>query len=193
MKKKLLSSLLLGVLLLTLLPPGAMAEEPPAEPEPPVVTEAPPAVTEPPAETEPPQEPEPTKEPEPTEEPEPKEPETPAAAPAAPAAAAAQTPAAGEETENSWGVRADDVIWLGFYDEVPIPWLVLDAKQTNMETEGMFLLSRARQRARWCPPPASMKIRSISMPWPGGPWICRRSRCISCRWWSCSSTSAASA
>ena len=142
MKKKLLSSLLLGVLLLTLLPPGAMAEEPPAEPEPPVVTEAPPAVTEPPAETEPPQEPEPTKEPEPTEEPEPKEPETPAAAPATPAAAAAQTPAAGEETENSWGVRADDVIWLGFYDEVPIPWLVLDAKQTNMETEGMFLLSR---------------------------------------------------
>ena len=135
MKRRLLSILLLAVLLLSLLPMGALAddspEEPPQEPEEPVVTEAP-------------------QEPDPTEEPAPQETETPAAQPApaaaAPAAAApaaaTQAPAAGEETENAWGVRADDVIWLGFYSEAPIPWLVLDARQTNTGSEGMFLLSR---------------------------------------------------
>ncbi len=135
MKRRLLSILLLAVLLLSLLPMGALAEEPPADPpEEPVVTEAP-------------QEPDPTEEPAPqeTEEPAPQETEAPAAqaAPAAAApAAATQTPAAGEETENAWGVRADDVIWLGFYDESPIAWLALDARQTNTGSEGMFLLSR---------------------------------------------------
>ena len=133
MKKRLLSILLLAVMLISLLPLGALAEEPPEqppqEPEEPVVTQAP-------------------QEPEPTEDPEPKETETPAA-PAAPAAHAApaaaaptQTPADNEETENAWGLRADDVIWIGFYDEKPVAWLVLDTQQTNMGTEGVFLLSR---------------------------------------------------
>lgn len=130
MKRRFLSILLLAVMLTSLLPLGALAEEPPEqppqEPEEPVVTQTP-------------QEPEPTAEPEPTEEPEPKE----TAAPAAPAAAApAQAPADREEAENAWGLRADDVIWLGYYDEQPIAWLVLDALQTNMGTEGVFLLSR---------------------------------------------------
>ena len=135
-----MSILLLAVLLLSLLPMGALAEEPPAEPEPPVVTEAPPAEpTDPPAEPEPTEGPVPTEEPvTPTEEPTP----APAGEAAAPAAPAATAPADQELPENAWGVRADDVIWLGFYDEAAIPWLVLDPGQTNMGTEGMFLLSR---------------------------------------------------
>lgn len=58
-----------------------------------------------------------------------------------PLAAFAEEPAA-EETENIWGIAADDVIWFGVYEDEPVPWLVLDAGQTNMGTEGLFLLSR---------------------------------------------------
>ncbi len=47
-----------------------------------------------------------------------------------------------EEKGNPWGLREDDVIWYGAYKEKPVPWLVLDPTQTNMGTEGLFLLSR---------------------------------------------------
>ena len=62
-----------------------------------------------------------------------------------PAAAFAEEPEAEEEAEeksNSWGLREDDVIWYGVYKDNPVPWLVLDPGQTNMGTEGVFLLSR---------------------------------------------------
>lgn len=55
-------------------------------------------------------------------------------------AAETEEPAAPEG--NIWGVREDDVIWYGVYKENPVPWLVLDPNQTNMGTEGLFLLSR---------------------------------------------------
>ncbi len=149
MRKRLFAILLLVVLLLSMLPAAAMAEEPgegePTPEEPPVVTE-PPAEPEPPQETEPPQ---PTEPPAETETPQ--QPETPAAEqnPAAErtrgAAADAEENEGTEVAEapgNAWGIPADDVIWFGFYDERPIDWLVLDANQTNMGTEGVFLLSR---------------------------------------------------
>ncbi len=47
-----------------------------------------------------------------------------------------------EEATNLWGLREDDVIWYGVYKDQPVPWLVLDPGQTNMGTEGVFLLSR---------------------------------------------------
>ena len=136
MNKRLISILLLAVLLLTMLPVCGLAEEPgdggdtpPVEPDP-----------------------APVEEPEEPEEPEqPAEPETPADTQPAdeqPVAGPADTAAAdnGEEAEkepgNSWGIPADDVIWFGFYDEKPVDWLVLDDGQTNMGTEGVFLLSR---------------------------------------------------
>ena len=53
-----------------------------------------------------------------------------------------ESPENEEEPGNAWGIPADDVIWYGFYDEEPVAWLVLDAGQTNMGTEGLFLLTR---------------------------------------------------
>ncbi len=38
-------------------------------------------------------------------------------------------------------VQADDIIYYGVYEEQPVSWIVLDADQTNMGTEGIFLLS----------------------------------------------------
>ena len=38
-------------------------------------------------------------------------------------------------------VQADDIIYYGVYEEQPVSWIVLDAGQTNMGTEGIFLLS----------------------------------------------------
>lgn len=132
MKKRLISILLLAVLLLTMLPAAALAEEagdsgeaPPAEPDPAPAEETP-------AEPEAPAEPEPAY----TE---------PAGAQAEAAASETEDGAAsepGKEPGNSWGIPADDVIWFGFYDEKPVDWLVLDDGQTNMGTEGVFLLSR---------------------------------------------------
>ena len=43
---------------------------------------------------------------------------------------------------NLWGLPADDVLFLGVYKDKPVPWLVLDADQTNMGTEGVYLFSR---------------------------------------------------
>ena len=90
MKKKLLSLLLLTVLLLSLFPFGALAEEP-AEGE---------AEAEEPAED------------------------------------------SREGLGNLWGLPADDVLFFGVYKDQPVPWLVLDADQTNMGTEGVYLFSR---------------------------------------------------
>ena len=145
MKKRLISILLLAVLLLTLLPAVSLAEEagdggeaPPAEPDP-VPGTAEPAEPDPAPGTE-----------EPTEPAAPDEPAT----PADPQPAGGQTDAGGaapaaadpeKETGtpgNLWGIPADDVIWYGFYDEKPVAWLVLDDGQTNMGTEGVYLLSR---------------------------------------------------
>ena len=145
MKKRLISILLLAVLLLTLLPAVSLAEEagdggeaPPAEPDPVPGTEEP-AEPDPAPGTE-----------EPTEPAAPDEPAT----PADPQPAGGQTDAGGaapaaadpeKETGtpgNLWGIPADDVIWYGFYDEKPVAWLVLDDGQTNMGTEGVYLLSR---------------------------------------------------
>ena len=60
-----------------------------------------------------------------------------------------EAPAENEETlpeepkeESPWAVREDDVIYFGDRDDTPVAWLVLDAGQTNMGTEGVFLLSR---------------------------------------------------
>ncbi len=145
MKKRLISILLLAVLLLTMLPVCGLAEEPgeggdtaPVDPEP--------------APAEDPVEPEDPAEPEPPEEPEtPAETETPADPQPAgeqPRTETAAAPAAddGDEAEkepgNIWGIPAEDVIWYGFYDDGPVAWLVLDDGQTNMGTEGVFLLSR---------------------------------------------------
>ena len=149
MRQRLFAILLLAVLLLTMLPAAALAEEP-GEGEP--TPEEPPVVTETPAEPEPPQE---------TETPQPADPPADTETPPQPEAPAAeQEPATGqarddapdrteseeraeeEKPGNAWGIPADDVIWYGFYDEAPVAWLVLDAGQTNMGTEGVFLLSR---------------------------------------------------
>ena len=69
-----------------------------------------------------------------------------------PFAALAEEPAEGETEEpaeesreglgNLWGLPADDVLFLGVYKDKPVPWLVLDADQTNMGTEGVYLFSR---------------------------------------------------
>ncbi len=69
-----------------------------------------------------------------------------------PFGALAEEPEAEDETENAeesrvglgnvWGLPADDVLWFGIYKEQPVPWLVLDADQTNMGTEGVYLFSR---------------------------------------------------
>ena len=58
----------------------------------------------------------------------------------APAAMAEEGEAAAPQ--NVWGIPADDVIWYGVYKEEPVDWLVLDADQTNMGTEGVYLFSR---------------------------------------------------
>ena len=69
-----------------------------------------------------------------------------------PIAALAEEPAAEEQEEtaaesrenmgNVWGIPADDIIWYGYYADKPVAWLVLDADQTNMGTEGVYLFSR---------------------------------------------------
>lgn len=61
-----------------------------------------------------------------------------------PLAAFAEEPAEDgtEEKGNLWGIPADDVIWFGVYKDEPVAWLVLDAGQTNMGTEGVFLLTQ---------------------------------------------------
>ncbi len=38
-------------------------------------------------------------------------------------------------------LREADLIWFGEYEGEPVAWLVLDAEQTNMGTEGVFLIS----------------------------------------------------
>ena len=43
---------------------------------------------------------------------------------------------------NVWGIPAEDILWFGVYEDKPVPWLVLDADQTNMGTEGVYLFSR---------------------------------------------------
>ena len=151
MKKRLFSLFFLLVLLLTMLPmaaygeePGEGEPEPPAEPEPPVVTDSP-AEPEPPVETDPPAATDP-----PTGDDLPIEPDpvvgpgTETGGKTAVTATPAPTtpPEDGEEQTNAWGLLADDVIWFGFYDEAPVPWLILNAGQTNMGTDGLFLLSR---------------------------------------------------
>ena len=149
MKKRLISILLLAVLLLTLLPAVSLAEEPgdggeapPAEPDPIPGTEEP-AEPDPVPGTEEPAEPGTPDAPGTTVEP------GPAAQPAggqaeadADAADDADASETGKEPGNVWGIPADDVIWYGFYDEAPVAWLVLDDGQTNMGTEGVYLLSR---------------------------------------------------
>ncbi len=47
-----------------------------------------------------------------------------------------------EKKESVWKLREDDVIYFGVRDDAPIAWLVLDPRQTNMGTEGVFLLTR---------------------------------------------------
>ena len=47
-----------------------------------------------------------------------------------------------ENMGNVWGLPAEDVIYFGVYKDKPVPWLVLDADQTNMGTEGVYLFSR---------------------------------------------------
>ena len=152
MRKRLFAILLLALMLLSMLPASALAEEPgegePTPEEPPVVDE-PPAEPEPPQETETPQPIEPPAEPETPQQPEePAAEQTPVAGRTQGTAADAEENEGTEEAEeaeatgNAWGIPADDVIWFGFYDERPIDWLVLDPGQTNMGTEGVFLLSR---------------------------------------------------
>lgn len=53
-----------------------------------------------------------------------------------------QEPAEEERKGNLWGIPAEDVIWYGVYNDSPVAWLVLDADQTNMGTEGVYLFSR---------------------------------------------------
>ena len=158
MKRKLISLLILAMLLLSLFPCAAFAEEP---------AEAP---AEEPAET-------------PAEEPEEE----------------------AAEPERRWPVKADDLICFGVYNDTPVTWVVLDPDQTNMGTEGVFLLTQglwdsthvvfdesstlwegslgqecapsspsppsARRRAPWCPIPTSMRTPCTSTPSPGGRWI----------------------
>lgn len=95
MKRKLISLLILAMLLLSLFPCAAFAEEP---------AEAP---AEEPAET-------------PAEEPEEE----------------------AAEPERRWPVKADDLICFGVYNDTPVTWVVLDPDQTNMGTEGVFLLTQ---------------------------------------------------
>jgi len=137
MNKRLISILLLAVLLLTMMPVFGLAEEPgeggeplPADPDP----------VEEPVEPETPEEPDP-----------PAESDSGTEEPAASVEQAYTGRSAAEDTAdpesgtapgNAWGIPADDVIWFGAYGEEPVAWLVLDAGQTNMGTEGVFLLSR---------------------------------------------------
>lgn len=62
------------------------------------------------------------------------------------AEAEAETEESAEESReglgNLWGIPADDVLYLGYYADKPVAWLVLDADQTNMYTEGVYLFSR---------------------------------------------------
>ena len=44
----------------------------------------------------------------------------------------------GEGLPDLW---EEDLIWFGEYEGEPVAWLVLDAAQTNMGTEGVFLIS----------------------------------------------------
>ncbi len=50
----------------------------------------------------------------------------------------AAVPASADEMP---AVQADDIIYYGVYEDQPVSWIVLDAGQTNMGTEGIFLLS----------------------------------------------------
>ena len=43
--------------------------------------------------------------------------------------------------EGTFPIRDNDLIYLGVYEGEPVAWLVLDAGQTNMGTEGVFLIT----------------------------------------------------
>lgn len=55
--------------------------------------------------------------------------------------AAALLPRAAAHAEEQARPAADDLVAFGVYEDTPVLWRVLDAEQTNMGTEGLFLLS----------------------------------------------------
>ena len=55
--------------------------------------------------------------------------------------AAALLPRAAAHAEEPARPAADDLVAFGVYEDTPVLWRVLDAEQTNMGTEGLFLLS----------------------------------------------------